>query len=80
VLGEALSAAGLVNHPTEWWHWSYGDRYWALETGAPAALYGAKELDAAWRLAAGRGSPERPEDLGASPLTHRSLSGRGARG
>ena len=46
VLRDALSAAGLVNYPTEWWHWSYGDRYWALETGAPAALYGAKELDA----------------------------------
>ncbi|MFG2456019.1 M15 family metallopeptidase [Streptomyces sp. NPDC048523] len=46
LLGEALNAAGLVNYPTEWWHWSYGDRYWALETGAPAALYGTKELDA----------------------------------
>ena len=37
----ALSGAGLVNYPTEWWHWSYGDRYWALVTGAPAALYGS---------------------------------------
>lgn len=45
VLGGALSAAGLVNYPTEWWHWSYGDRYWALMTGAPAALYGPRELD-----------------------------------
>ncbi|MET9386768.1 M15 family metallopeptidase [Streptomyces sp. NPDC002928] len=45
VLGKALSAAGLVNYPTEWWHWSYGDRYWALATGAPAALYGPRELD-----------------------------------
>ncbi|MGW1721301.1 M15 family metallopeptidase [Streptomyces sp. NPDC002306] len=44
VLGTALGAAGLVNYPTEWWHWSYGDRYWALETGAPAALYGPREL------------------------------------
>lgn len=43
VLGEALSAAGLVNYPTEWWHWSHGDRYWALATGAPAALYGSRE-------------------------------------
>ncbi|MET9292548.1 nitrilase-related carbon-nitrogen hydrolase [Streptomyces sp. NPDC003077] len=43
VLGAALSAAGLVNYPTEWWHWSYGDRYWALLTGAPHALYGPKE-------------------------------------
>ncbi|MDX2604863.1 M15 family metallopeptidase [Streptomyces caniscabiei] len=45
-LGAALSAAGLVNYPTEWWHWSYGDRYWALATGAPAALYGPRELGA----------------------------------
>jgi D-alanyl-D-alanine dipeptidase len=45
VLGTALSAAGLANYPTEWWHWSYGDRYWALTTGAPAALYGPRELD-----------------------------------
>lgn len=44
VLGTALGAAGLVNYPTEWWHWSYGDRYWALTTGAPAALYGPKGL------------------------------------
>ena len=40
LLAEALEAAGLVNYPTEWWHWSYGDRYWALVTGAPAAPYG----------------------------------------
>ncbi|GAA2853684.1 M15 family metallopeptidase [Streptosporangium fragile] len=40
LLGVALDAAGLVNYPTEWWHWSYGDRYWAMTTGAPAALYG----------------------------------------
>jgi D-alanyl-D-alanine dipeptidase len=44
VLGGALGSAGLVNYPTEWWHWSYGDRYWALSTGAPAALYGPREL------------------------------------
>ncbi|MFF9623409.1 M15 family metallopeptidase [Streptomyces griseosporeus] len=40
ILRTALTAAGLVDYPTEWWHWSYGDRYWALATGAPAALYG----------------------------------------
>jgi hypothetical protein len=33
-------SAGLVNYPTEWWHWSYGDRYWALLTGADHAIYG----------------------------------------
>jgi D-alanyl-D-alanine dipeptidase len=46
LLGDALSAVGLVNYPTEWWHWSYGDRYWALGTGADHALYGPRELDA----------------------------------
>ena len=40
LLVEAMTAAGFVNYPTEWWHWSYGDRYWALVSGAPAALYG----------------------------------------
>lgn len=45
VLSAALAAAGLVNYPTEWWHWSYGDRYWALRTGAAAAHYGPMELD-----------------------------------
>ncbi|RNG37385.1 M15 family metallopeptidase [Streptomyces botrytidirepellens] len=29
-LAGALSTAGLVNYATEFWHWSYGDRYWAL--------------------------------------------------
>ncbi|MEU4533396.1 M15 family metallopeptidase [Streptosporangium sp. NPDC023825] len=40
LLGVAMEAAGLVNYPTEWWHWSYGDRYWAMTTGSPVALYG----------------------------------------
>ncbi|MFF2537864.1 M15 family metallopeptidase [Streptomyces cyaneofuscatus] len=44
ILGTAIAAAGLVNYPTEWWHWSYGDRYWALKEGAAAALYGPREF------------------------------------
>ena len=39
-LSAALTTAGLANYPPEWWHWSYGVRYWALRTGAAAALYG----------------------------------------
>ncbi|MGV9881522.1 M15 family metallopeptidase [Streptomyces sp. NPDC003006] len=39
-LSAALATAGLVNYPTEWWHWSYGDRYWAHTTSAPTAHYG----------------------------------------
>ncbi|MFI7550470.1 M15 family metallopeptidase [Micromonospora sediminimaris] len=40
IMVAALRGAGLVNYPTEWWHWSYGDRYWALLTGAPHTRYG----------------------------------------
>jgi D-alanyl-D-alanine dipeptidase len=40
LLAAALEPVGLVNYPTEWWHWSYGDRYWALSTDSPHALYG----------------------------------------
>jgi D-alanyl-D-alanine dipeptidase len=45
LLAQVLRGAGLVNYPTEWWHWSYGDRYWALVTGAPAARYGPAAAD-----------------------------------
>ena len=40
ILAAALAEAGLVNYPTAWWHWSYGDRYWAFTTGHSAAIYG----------------------------------------
>ena len=40
LLGAAMVSAGFVNYPTEWWHWSYGDRYWAFTAGARYALYG----------------------------------------
>jgi D-alanyl-D-alanine dipeptidase len=36
----ALSEAGMVNYPTEWWHWSFGDRYWAFSTRASGTRYG----------------------------------------
>ena len=39
-LVQTLSGAGLVNYPTEWWHWSFGERYWAFSIGAAHALYG----------------------------------------
>lgn len=40
ILETVLGAAGFLNYPTEWWHWSYGDRYWALLAGHRAARYG----------------------------------------
>jgi D-alanyl-D-alanine dipeptidase len=36
LLAAALTGADLVNYPTEWWHWSFGDRYWAWTTGSSA--------------------------------------------
>jgi D-alanyl-D-alanine dipeptidase len=48
VLGTALAAAGLVNYATEWCHWSFGDRYWAVATDSEAAIYGPTELTGAW--------------------------------
>ncbi|WP_394426504.1 M15 family metallopeptidase [Streptomyces sp. SGAir0957] len=39
-LKAALSTAGLVNYATEYWHWSYGDRYWAFQSRQSSALYG----------------------------------------
>ncbi|MET9734414.1 M15 family metallopeptidase [Streptomyces sp. NPDC006458] len=44
ILTDALTSAGLVNYPTEWWHWSYGDRYWALVTGEHRTRYAPTEL------------------------------------
>lgn len=29
ILINAMKKAGFINYPTEWWHFSYGDCYWA---------------------------------------------------
>lgn len=29
ILINAMEKAGFINYPHEWWHWGYGDRYWA---------------------------------------------------
>jgi zinc D-Ala-D-Ala dipeptidase len=39
ILAFAMRSAALVNYPTEWWHWSYGERYWALVNGVPVTRY-----------------------------------------
>lgn len=39
ILLNRLTETGLVNYPPEWWHYSYGDPYWAATTGAPHAIY-----------------------------------------
>lgn len=40
ILRGAMEGAGFVNYPPEWWHWSYGDRYWAVVAGEDCAVYG----------------------------------------
>jgi D-alanyl-D-alanine dipeptidase len=35
LLTASLSAAGLIVHPLEWWHWSYGDAVWSAATKEP---------------------------------------------
>lgn len=43
LLQAVMKAHGFINYPTEWWHFSYGDRYWAYHTGAQYAIYGSVE-------------------------------------
>ena len=44
LLLQVMESHGFVNYPTEWWHFSYGDRYWAYQSGEAAAIYGSPEL------------------------------------
>lgn len=40
LLCDAMEAQGFVNYVREWWHYSYGDRYWAWLRGKRHAIYG----------------------------------------
>jgi len=42
IMSKALSKVGFINYRGEYWHWSYGDRYWAYHSKQPNALYGSK--------------------------------------
>jgi D-alanyl-D-alanine dipeptidase len=44
VLTDAMARAGFVNYPAEWWHWSYGDQYWAFQSSRPYAIYGVASV------------------------------------
>lgn len=45
ILGAVMTRVGFVNYPTEWWHWSYGDKYWAYMTNAKTAIFSSLELE-----------------------------------
>lgn len=47
ILISAMNGVGFVNYPTEWWHWSFGDKYWAVVTGHPHALFESKDIEEA---------------------------------
>ena len=40
-LANVMLNAGFIQHPNEWWHFSYGDQLWAWKSNSSAAIYGA---------------------------------------
>ncbi|SEQ03817.1 D-alanyl-D-alanine dipeptidase [Amphritea atlantica] len=40
LLNDVMTRAGFVNYLQEWWHFSYGDRFWAYLSGHDHAIYG----------------------------------------
>ena len=40
-----MKFSGFVQHPNEWWHFSYGDQLWAWTTNANAGFYGSVDDD-----------------------------------
>lgn len=39
IMSNALESVGFVNYGYEYWHWSYGDRYWAYYKHKAHAIY-----------------------------------------
>ncbi|PWY54721.1 D-alanyl-D-alanine dipeptidase [Legionella qingyii] len=39
IMCHVLDTVGFVNYRNEYWHWSYGDRYWAYYKQQPYAFY-----------------------------------------
>ncbi len=39
LLADVMTEAGFVNLASEWWHFSYGDQYWAAFWNKPSAIY-----------------------------------------
>ncbi|MEX0587663.1 MAG: M15 family metallopeptidase [Cyanobium sp.] len=45
LLAMVMTGAGFVQHPNEWWHFSWGDQLWAWRSGSAEAVYGRTEGD-----------------------------------
>ena len=48
LLYTTMLGAGFSPYPLEWWHWSYGDQWWAAFTGRDESLFGLVELPSAF--------------------------------
>ena len=44
ILFDALTSAGFINYPNEWWHYCYGDRMWAAYSKKKTCFYAKAEL------------------------------------
>ena len=40
LLYHVMTESGFTNLPSEWWHYDYGDRFWAYYTKQPALYRG----------------------------------------
>lgn len=40
LLSDTMIRAGFAPYPMEWWHWSYGDQWWAATLGKTTSRYG----------------------------------------
>ncbi len=41
LLANEMETLGFVQHPYEWWHFSYGDQLWAWQSNSHEAIYGS---------------------------------------
>ncbi len=41
LLSSVMKQAGFIQHPNEWWHFSFGDQLWSLFSKQGNAIYGA---------------------------------------
>jgi D-alanyl-D-alanine dipeptidase len=53
-----LTAAGFANTPQEWWHFTWGDQFWARLTGQLAAHYGEATPDIRGQISEVRNSSD----------------------
>ncbi|MDA1060631.1 MAG: M15 family metallopeptidase [bacterium] len=44
LLKRVMEEAGFKNYHEEWWHFSFGDQEWAMQTGREMAIYGSMEV------------------------------------